>query len=252
MLFDTTSSETAAQLEARLATAGVKVVVASDVGVSVAYSANGLILRAREEVVNTEYRGLTQAAAEKLLTLYSNSVTTVIYYKRIGTGDEYAAVGVSSGSKSEYSMTRVGDSLAFVVTRVDTTYSAADTSGWSTTRPSSSGTGVVTSKSKRSSRVYTYNGDPLYSFQEDQTTEYRFLSQSEAASKVSSEASDTVMNVTYKHNTTVEGQTIIGASVVVQVGTRKVPTMRYIDADHGFAVTVNQTTYSASGTNWYR
>lgn len=251
MLIDTTTTETASNLESRIAGLNAKIVVASNVGSTVAYSANGLILRSKESVVTTEYRGLTKAAAEKLLTLSDNDVSTTIYYKKIGSGDEYAAVGVSVGLKSDYTMSRVNDSNTFVVTRVDTTYSAADDGGWSSVRPSSSGTGVVTSKSKRSSHVCDFDGDALYSYQEDTTTEFRFLTQSEAVQKVAAEASDTVTETMFKHDIEYQGQTMVGFWIKVQTGTRKVAAARYVDADHGFTVTVNQTTLTASGTGFY-
>lgn len=251
MFIDTTSGETAAALETRIVNEKQKVFVSKNSGISLAYSANGLVLRQKEDVETHEYRGLSQAAAVKLLSLASNAVTSTIYYKAIGSNGDVAAVGIQTGTVVDLTVSRDGDSGVFTVTRVDTTYSAASTAGWDTTRPASSSTGVVTSKSKRSNRVYTYNGDSIYSYQETTTTEYRFLTQAEAASKVSAETSDSVGYTTYKHDATVSGSTIVGATVAVQTGTTKTASSRYVDADRGFTVTVNATTYTASGTNWY-
>ena len=240
-----TTGETANGLLTRLQGLELEVPKSSHSSTSIAYSANGLILRQFEGVAITEYRGLTKAAADLLCTLGSDTTQTTIYYKQIGTSDEYAAVGITTGGRTEYAASRANEANGWIVTKTEQTFSAAASTGWSTTRPSgATSTGIQTGKNSATAIVYTAEGDTLYATHTTTTTEYRFLSKSEADTKVANETSDSVAITAFTHS----GTLIV--TVYAQTGTVKTASSRYIDAERGYTVTVETTTHSASGTNW--
>ena len=241
------NNETAAALKTRLENLGAYVPLTHTPSAStIAYAANGLILRQVQSVTVGEYRGLTQAAAEKLASLSSDNTNTTIYYKGIGKSpySEYAACGVTTGTKTDYVASRANEAEAWKVTRTETVYSAGATNGWSTTRPTTATTsGIVTGHSSSSSYLFAYNGSPIYSTETSTTTEFRFLTKAEAESKVS-------QNNT---NNTQMGRWRYGSSTFYAYtwkGTVKSATSRYIDSDNGYTVTVTEKTLSASGNNW--
>ena len=241
-LITTTSSETAATLESRIATAGAKRKISNTAGYAVAYSANSLILRQKTEVVEFEYVGLSQGAAEKLVTLNSDSVTTTIYYKSFGANGDCAAVGIETGTRTKYNATRDGESRMWTVRRTDETLSAYSTSGWSTTRPSNSGTGVEISKRSNATIVARYqSGSTVYSLVSTETvtvTRYRFRTKTEATTLVTNNTSAGASYTSVNKS---------GVYVAVLDGTNKSANMEYIDNDYGYVVDVTTTVYTHSG-----
>lgn len=241
------STETASALKTRLESLGACVPLSKTPSAStIAYCANNLILRQVQSVTACEYRCLTQAAAEKLASLSSDNTTTTIYYKGIGTSpySEYAACGVTTGTKADYVASRSNEADGWRVTCTETTYSAGATTGWSTTRPTAATTsGIVRGHSSSSSYLFSYNNSPIYSTETTTTTEYLFLTKSEAETKVS-------QNNT---NNTQMGRWRYGTSTFYAYtwkGTIKSATSRYVDSDNGYTVTVNEKTLSAIGNNW--
>lgn len=259
MWIDTTSTETAAALETRLQGLNAEVPLTSHPSTSIAYSANGLILRQKESVTVSEFRSLTQAAAEKLATRSSDSTTTAIYYKAISESGEYAAVAITTGSKTDYVPSRANEADGWHVTKTVTVYSAASATGWSTTRPSVTSSGIIVSEdaSKQFLAMDAF-GNNNYQNEETVVREYPFLTYAEAHDKVASEKAagsrvydiqiatswSTTEGIKSWRNVTVRG----GTSSPGSKGTDKVPVLRYDGPERGWVVTVTETTYWGSSS----
>lgn len=258
MWIDTTASETAAALETRLQQLNAEVPLTSHAPTSIAYSANGLILRQKESVTVSEFRSLTQAAADKLATRSSDSTTTTIYYKAISESGEYAAVAITTGSKTEYVPSRANEADGWHVTKTVTAYSAAAATGWSTTRPSVTTTGIIVSEDADKQFLANSLGTSIYQNTSTVVKEYPFLTYAEAHAKVASEkaagsrvydeqvatAWSTSEGITAWKNVTVRGGTTGSQSH----GTDKAPTMRYDGPERGWVVTVTETEYWGSSS----
>lgn len=258
MWIDTTSSETAANLETRLKGLNAEVPLTSHAPTSIAYSANGLILRQKESVTVSEFRSLTKAAADKLATRSSDSTTTTIYYKQIAESGEYAAVAITTGSKTDYVPSRANEADGWHVTKTVTVYSAAAATGWSTTRPTVATTGIIVSEDADKQFLANSLGTSIYQNTSTVVKEYPFLTYAEAHAKVASEkaagsrvydeqvatAWSTSEGITAWKNVTVRG----GKTGSQSHGTDKVPTMRYDGPERGWVVTVTETTYWGSSS----
>jgi len=236
--------ESGSSLLNRIRAHGLEVETGRNTASSLAYSANGLVLRQKETVVTTEYRGLTADAAKKLEELDRDETGTTIYYKAIGLSHEFAAVAITTGTKIDYMPRRDDEGDAWVCIKTEVEYSAGQTDGWSTTRPQSSSTGVQVSKDMRKSLVW----DSLYAVETTTVTEYRFLTKAEADTKVSQNTSNGVEMHAYKKYTQ---ETEVGAWCYAQCGTNKTASARYVNAENGYTVTVTQSDFSAEGTNWH-
>ena len=195
---DKQTNETAAQLKTRLGNINDFFKTSLQSGSTIAYSANGLILRQREEVKTEECRGLTEAAATLLKGLDSDGTTSIIHYKAIGSNGEYAAVGIITGTKVTVSAFRANEAAGWNAVITTVTFSATDADGWTTTRPSSaSSTGIVIDYEKTAERLSSvlknggstaadYGIAVLYQNAAITTREYRLLTQDEAATLVAS------------------------------------------------------------------
>lgn len=259
MWIDTTQAETPENLETRLKGLNAEVPLTSHAPTSIAYSANDLILRQKESVTVSEFRALTQAAAEKLATQSSDSTTTTIYYKAISESGEYAAVAITTGSKTDYVPSRANEAEGWHVTKTVTVYSAAAATGWSTTRPTVATSGIIISEEAEKQFVANdaFGGQ---SFQNMSTVvkEYPFLTYTEAHNKVAAEKASgsrvydiqvvtswsTVGGVQATRNVTIRA----GGSGAKSQGTDKVPTMRFDGPERGWVVTVTETTYWGSSS----
>ena len=251
---DKNSGETAAALKTRLEGLGAYIAMShAPSASSIAYCANGLILRQVQAVETVEYVGLTKDAAYLLATLSSDATTTTIYYHGLGsktgsgssaTYSEYAACGVTTGAKTDYVASRANAADGWKVTATTTTYTAGATTGWTTTRPTAATTtGIETGRTPSSAYLFAYNNNPIYSTEQTITTEYRFLTKAEADTKVANNNT----------NNTVMGRWLYGTSTVYAYtwkGTVSSAVSRYIDHDNGYTVTVTTKTLGASGNNW--
>ena len=259
MWIDTTATETAAALETRLKGLNAEVPLTSHAPTSIAYAANGLILRQKESVTVSEFRSLTQAAADKLATRSSDSTTTAIYYKAISESGEYAAVAITTGSKTDYVPSRANEADGWHVTKTVTVYSAASATGWTTTRPAVTSTGIIVSEdASKQFLAAGVLGAKVYQNEETVVREYPFLTYAEAHAKVASEKAagsrvydeqiptswSTLEGVKAWRNVTVRG----GANGSTSHGTDKVPTLRYDGPERGWVVTVTATTYWGSSS----
>ena len=244
-------SETAAELKARLdSDFDLPIYISKQSGSCIAYAGGGLMLRQKETELVWEYRGLTTAAADKLTELSSDATATTVYYKKFNNNsDDYAVAGVTTGVKTVVAAVRSNNADGFTARFTQTTYEADATSGWSTTRPSVSGTGVEVSRSSSTSFVdqITYNNDtfPVFATNLTVVTEYRYRTLAEARTLVSNNTSNTANNKTWK---IVKGGITHYASI--PTGTIKNATMRQVSPDEGWTVTVTTQTLSASGTDW--
>lgn len=244
---DTTATETAAQLRTRLQAYDGEPEVDTESGSAstIAYSANSLILRQMESVEVTEYRALTEAAAKKLKALeYDNSVRTVYYHELPGGGD-WAACGITTGSKLAVKASRVNEADGWRAVFTTTTYAAADASGWSNTRPSgATTTGIEISREPKVEYLYKAEGDTIFTNEEAVVVQYKFLTLAEARALVAANTTNTTSFRTYTHR----GTLIV--SVSAWTGTIKTAREHYVDSENGYTVEVTTRTFGASGTNW--
>ena len=249
---DTTSSETAAQLRTRLQayTGEPEVDTESGSASTLAYSANGLILRQRESVDVTEYRALTEQAAKKLKQLeYDNSVRTV-YYHELPGGNDWVACGITTGSKLEVRASRVNEADGWRAVFTTTTYAAADASGWSTTRPSgATSTGVEISRESTQEYHWSVNGSSIFRTETVVVVQYKFLTLAEAKNLVAANTSDNTSYETYKYD--VWGPGMPGAYATIRTGTIKTAREHFVDWENGYTVEVTTRTLGASGEGWH-
>lgn len=244
MLFDLNAGESASSFKTRMASLGNETKMSSEKMFSVAYSGNSLLMRQLQEQTIFEYRGLTLAAAEALVSLSAQNSARTIYYHAVGSDGDSVAVGlnVNSGESvdSEYVMARVGDSNAFTVTRTDTKWTASPVgSGWTTTRPTASGNGVETSRSGSSQMLTAYMvSGTVHTFNTTETVvvrQYKYRTKSEATTLV---ANNTSSNASYQSY----GYGSSGFYAVALTGTIKSATMRYVDGDSQYTVEVVERT----------
>lgn len=244
---DKNGSESATNLLTRLTNLNDYVTMSKQSGMTIAYSANNVILRQKEESVVHEIRGITEAAATRLKDLESDNTSTVIHYKAIGNNGEYAVVGLIIGTKKTVDAQRANEAAGWRVTITDTTYSAADSAGWTTTRPSAaSSTGTVVDRQKTSTRlelIWKQGLDAcsaIYQNEEIVTTEFQFLTEQEATAKINQYASNRdgeplVLQAQYSssnYNAISKNYTSYKASA------------KYVSAERGWTVTVVAITYS--------
>lgn len=247
---DTTSSETAAQLRARLVADGFFVNISDETGSVILYHNGSSPLKQGERNTCGEYRGLTEAAARKLVDLTSDDSTTVIYYAQKASGGagngKYVACAAKSGSVTTYKAVRNGESLEWICRVSTVTYSATGT-GWSTTKPSDASTGIEVSKTKTTWGVPYGNGLVALQHKTVTETEYQFLTYNEAVAICTSSDTTITTNHTYTGLKMVYTATNpAGVSrnytwnYTTQAGTNVSATMKYVDEVRGW--TVNKTT----------
>lgn len=217
-------------------------------GSTIAYSANGLILRQKEDEVVFECRGLHQDAAALLLDLQSDQTQTTTYYKAVGDNGEYAVVGIVTGTKTTVVGHRVNEAGAWNVTITTLTFSATDASGWTTSRPSAAtAVGIITDHQKTATRIDVLWKSPgsdacaaLYQNEETETREFQFLTHEEAVAKVNQYISDRtgqakVIQIDY--DTTHRG-------FAIKDYTSYKVSARYVSPERGWTVVLISTTYS--------
>lgn len=242
-----TPTETAAHLRTRLQSYSGEPEVDTESGSAstIAYSANGLILRQKESVDVTEYRALTEAAAKKLKDLEYDSSVRTIYYHELPGGGDWVACGITTGSKLEVKASRVNEADGWRAVLTTTTYTADDAYGWSTIRPSgATSTGIEISREPKKEYLYKAEGDTIFTNEEAVVVQYKFLTLAEARQLVAANTSNTTSFRSYSHNGT------FTVSVSAWSGTIKTAREHYVDAENGYTVEVTTRTFGASGTNW--
>ena len=244
-----TSTEDAAHLRTRLkAYAGEpEVDTESGSASTIAYSANGLILRQKESVDVTEYRALTEAAAKKLKGCEYDDTVRSIYYHELPGGGDWVACGITTGTKTEVKASRVNEADGWRAVFTTTTYAAADASGWSTVRPSgATSTGIEISREPNREYLYKADGDTIFTNEDAVVVQYKFLTLSEARQLVAANTSNTTYFRTYVHGAAPG----IVVSVNAWTGTIVNAREHYVDSENGYTVEVTTRTFGASGTNW--
>ena len=244
---DKNGRESATDLLKRLTELNDYVTMSKTGGKTIAYSANNVILRQKEESVVHEIRGITEEAATLLKDLESDETSTVIHYKEIGDNGEYAVVGLIIGTKKTVDAQRSNEAAGWRVTITDTTYSAADANGWTTKRPSAaSSNGTVVDRQKTATRlnvVWKTGTDAcaaVYQNEEIVTTEFQFLTQQEANAKIDQYASDRageplLIQATYGNTT---------YTAICKNYTSYKASAKYVSAERGWTVTLSSITYS--------
>ena len=252
------TNEKASDLLARLQSLGVEIETGCNSSTSIAYAANGLVLRQKEFVSTTEYVGLTPDAAKKLEELDEDGSTTTIYYKAIPNANgEYAAVSVTTGLKTDYVPSRDGESGAWKCVKTVTTFSAASDDGWSTDRPAVSSSGIVVSETSMKQFVAVDAFNRSY-FQNESVVirEFPFLSAAESAAKIA--ANTASGSRTWDVEIPTSWSTLGGITETKNIqlrsgadgaaATDKVASRRYDGPERGWVVTVTETTYSVTGS----
>ena len=249
---DYDSGSTPAQFAATLKTEGLCVTVSEETASQILAHNGSTPLKQKQIVKVEEYRGLTEAAAHALLGLEDDSSTSTVYYAQRSTSTgataQYIAVAARTGTVVNVSTSRANEAAGYNVRTTTTTYSS-DGSGWSTTKPAASQTGVTISKTKRTIST-TYPGGVRTQTVETTVVEYTFLTQSEANNLCTSSNTMTAINTGYTAVRTVYTST--GTSVAqtysgtytVYAGAIVSSVMRYIDETNGWTVT--KTTESTS------
>ena len=128
---DKQEGESASQLKTRLTNIKDFFSTTTNGGSTIAYSANGLILRQRESVTTEECRALTKDAADLLKGLEADNTTSQIHYKAVGENGEYAAVGLVIGTKITVYTFRANEADGWRAVISTVTYSADSAEGWS-------------------------------------------------------------------------------------------------------------------------
>ena len=240
-----TTETTAALLRSALVSEGYDVAISKTTGSSIIAHNGATPLKQIETVTVVEFRALTQAAAEMLVGLAADNVTSAIFYaKRAsgGTAQTYIAYAAKSGSTVNVQAIRHNESGGWTVRETTTQYSA-EGDGWSTTKPSDATAGIVISKTKGS--IYTqYEAGVKVQDVTTTVTEYQFLSKSEAENLCTSSNTMTATRTSYaaarqvynSANNTWVAQSYIGYYTYLH-GTVTSSVMRYIDEANGWTVT---------------
>lgn len=242
---DYDSGSTPAQFAATLKTEGLCVTISEETASQILAHNGSTPLKQKQIVKVEEYRGLTEEAAHALLGLEADNSTTTIYYAQRSTSTggtaQYMAVAARTGSVVNVTSSRANEAAGYNVRTTTTTYSA-DGTGWSTSKPEASTTGVTVSKSKRT-LVTTY---PVGAYTQTVTTEvkeYPFLTQAQANNLCTTSSTMTSSNHTYTATRTVytstgssQYQTYTG-NYTTYSGIVVYSTMRYIDEVNGWTVT---------------
>lgn len=249
---DTTDDETAEALKTRL-DALCLVPISKERGSTLA-SYNGVAsLRQSQTVTTVEYRGLTRAAAEKLVALAKDDTTTVVYYaERKATGASgYLAYGIRSGTLLEVSASRTSEAAGWAARFATTEFGCDAGSGWSTTRPTSATGGTVVSvTSELELHYYSTNtrAEPEVTRTTTTVTEHSLLTAAEADALMVPTAN---MVTRYAGFTFEDGDSSKAQEkMYLQVGTRSSPEKSYTDEIYGWTVRVTHTEIALRYTIW--
>jgi len=231
-----------------MAITGHEVPISKSVGQSVAFSAFGILLKQREVVEVTEYRGYADddTAKDEADEMFADSsAITTLYHATTGGG--FVMASVLTGTMTTAVAHRANEANMWVVTKTKTTYSynAPTGSAWTTTRPAA-GDGFVTGISRSVKVLTEVQGNALRATESASTKEWRGCTAAEASSLVANCPSDSLTNHTYR---CVRIATEIGR-FEAQSGTRYSMDSRFVSDAEGYNVTMTTTTVSVSGDNW--
>lgn len=240
-----TNETTAALLRAGLVAENFSVAISKTTGSSIIAHNGASPLKQTETVTVVEFRALTQAAAERLVGLAANGVTTTIYYaKRAsgGTAQTYIACAAKNGAAVNVQAVRHNESGGWTVRETTTQYGASG-SGWSASKPSDATTGIVVSKTVGAVATQYETGVKVQRVTTT-VTEYQFLSKSEAEALCTASNSMTATRQSYtatrqvynSANNTWVAQSYTGYFTYLH-GTVTSSVMRYIDEANGWSVT---------------
>ena len=233
----------------------ITVKVSQESSSTILYSeSSSSLIKQIETVTTIEHRGLTQGAAEDLCSASTTNLVQTTYYKTID--GEVKSFTATTGSKKDWTISRDGDSEAFTATERTTAWSMSPTTptGWSTTNPSVGGgggggggsSGFVSGLSRTRRILTEVSGNELIATETDETTEWRGLSATDAASLVTNCPADSLVDRVYKctHLATEIGR------YTAQSGARYSIQARFVSDTEGWSVTRTQTTIAVAGSNW--
>jgi hypothetical protein len=219
-------------------------------GQTIAYSANGLLLKQKEVVEVTEVRGYTNAASAKAAAAAAFSDTSkIINLFHTTQGGGFVMASVLSGNITTAVASRANEANMWRVVKTKSTYTHVAPVGgeWSTTRPSA-GYGNIVSISNSQRIVTQVEGYTLFAEEVTSTREYRGCTAAEADNLLRNRPADTLVNAVFVCK---KIATEIGR-VTTQVGKRYTVDSRYVSDTEGLNVSVHETTITVSGTSWSR
>lgn len=215
---------------------------------SIAFSAYGLLLKQKEVVEVTEYRGYTDANTAKTdaAAFFADTTGQTQLFHPI-SGNGFVMASVMTGSLTTAVAHRVNEANMWAITVTTTTYSwtAPTGSAWTETRPAA-GNGFTSGIGKAKRVLTVVEGNPLVSSENTSTQEWRGCTAAEAATLVANCPADSLTTYTFKCTRIA---TELGR-FEAQEGTRYTMESRYISDAEGYSVTKHTTTITVSGSNW--
>jgi hypothetical protein len=209
----------------------------------------------KETAITQLIKGLTEEGGLAQVPVSVDNTTQKTYYALID--EEVFSITVTTGSKTDYSGSRVDDSGQWQVTVTTTEYSVEnlDTTLWKETKITSDGVEIELSSGgvekrisydKSTSYVFSYAGNTLFSTNTCEVVEFRYIdSYSNATSLASRKTSNTIQ---YK-NIQCSNQ---GGSywVSLPVGSESHASVSQASDGEGWTVSVTTTTHGWTGSGW--
>jgi hypothetical protein len=242
-------------------TTGATVVTSKESSSSILFAKNGVTpIRQYETVETTEIRGLTEVNAKSRVGVTDSTVQTTYYTNSLGDGVVYSFTALTN-TKTEITASRVDETGQWVAVQKVHTYSTSTIPNtWGTSKIDSDGRAVSLSSSgvsrnvsydKSMGYVFSYNGNTLYSTNVTEVTEIAYIDTQAHANAIVS--SNTTNSLSYSKVKCV----VSNGTYTLQVasGTEKHASAHYVDAEHGWSVTVTATTHgwanaSNNTNNW--
>lgn len=237
---------------------GVSVKTTVNIASAILFSKQGAttIYQVEKEEV-TEYRGAGEAICNSVV--FSDNTTSTAYYAQIA--GEVFSFTATTGTRTQWSATRQANGVWTGVKRV-TTFSTNPSpipSPWGTTKLDGDGNAITLSTSGVS-KVINLDGSASYEWAVGsdvllkkvarKETQVKYVStQAAAQSIVTANTSNTIVYTTYSH-LLYQFLVPVYCYRMVPVGTIKTANASYVSPEQGWAVTIVETTYSASGTGW--
>jgi hypothetical protein len=209
----------------------------------------------KETAITQLIKGLTEEGGLAQVPVSVDNTTQKTYYALID--EEVFSITVTTGSKTDYSGSRVDDSGQWQVTVTTTEYSVEnlDTTLWRETKITSDGVEIELSSGgvekrisydKSTSYVFSYAGNTLFSTNTCEVVEFRYIdSYSNATSLASRKTSNTIQ---YK---SIQCSNQGGSYwVSLPVGSESHASVSQASDGEGWTVSVTTTTHGWTGSGW--
>lgn len=209
----------------------------------------------KETAITEVIKGLTEAGGLAQVPASVDNTTQKTYYALID--EEVFSITVTTGSKTDYSGTRVDDSGQWQVTVTTTEYSAEnlDTTLWKENKITSDGIEIELSLGgvekrisydKSTSYIYSASEKTLFSTNTCEVTEFRYIdSYSNATALASQKTRNTIQ---YKRLVCDDGVTI--HRITLPIGVESHASVSQGADGEGWTVSVTTTTHGWTGSEW--